>query len=193
MTESLTSLKSWMKARVSKDTVAVPYRTNVIDAKVPENVSKLARQINVLCASRKINLKNSPPYLQGILIDTEDLVNAIFKKQTLEFLKANEYFNVFTIKFGIQCKKTIKIFKDSKEEMENENAPCRRELNKLTLVFSHLLAELKAMFKEGTFAPEFKLVKAEARDFWEKAFGKRCSSKLFLNSKSFFHEFKRFE
>jgi hypothetical protein len=46
----------------------------------------------------------------------------------------------------------------------------RRELNKLTLVFSHLLTELRVMFKDFVYTPAFKLTKTEAREFWQKAF-----------------------
>ena len=33
--------------------------------------------------------------------------------------------------------------------MEDEKSHFRRDLNKLTLVFSHMLAEFKTVFKEG--------------------------------------------
>ncbi len=56
---------------------------------------------------------------------------------------------------------------------QDEASDWRRELNKLTLIFSHMLSELKAIFKDGKYAPEFKIVKVEAREFWDKSFGKR--------------------
>ncbi len=58
--------------------------------------------------------------------------------------------------------------------VQDEKSEWRRELNKQTLVFSHMLSELKTIFKEAKYSPEFKIVKVEAREFWEKEFGKRC-------------------
>lgn len=54
--------------------------------------------------------------------------------------------------------------------MENPQSPYRRELNKFTLVFSHILAELKAVWPGGVYQPDVIIVKHEARDFWRAAF-----------------------
>ena len=37
----------------------------------------------------------------------------------------------------------LKLFEDAKEAMEDESSQYRRDLNKLTLVFSHILSEFK--------------------------------------------------
>jgi hypothetical protein len=54
-----------------------------------------------------------------------------------------------------------------------ENSPYRRELSKQSLVLSHSLCELKAVFPEGLFHADFKLIKIEAREFWARAFNKK--------------------
>ena len=131
----------------------------------------------------------------------------VFKKSAIEELKANQYLHIFVAKLVAQCKKTLKLFKDAKaraaeccqidhplqEMMEDDKSQYRRDLNKLTLVFSHMLAEFKTFFKDGLtvaaarsretahpgkYSADFKIVKLEARDFWDKAFGKRFDSKL---------------
>lgn len=48
----------------------------------------------------------------------------------------------------------------------------RRNLTKLSLIFSHMLAELKAIFPNGQFQGDnFRITKADAAEFWRRAFG----------------------
>lgn len=48
----------------------------------------------------------------------------------------------------------------------------RRNLTKLTLLFSHMLWELTAMFPGGRFhGYAYRVTKAEAEDFWRRSFG----------------------
>ena len=48
----------------------------------------------------------------------------------------------------------------------------RRNLTKLSLIFSHMLAEIKAIFPNGQFQGDnFRITKADAADFWRKFFG----------------------
>ena len=50
----------------------------------------------------------------------------------------------------------------------------RRNLTKLSLLFSHMLCELKALFPDGKFQGDsFRLTKAEAEEFWRRSFGKK--------------------
>lgn len=51
---------------------------------------------------------------------------------------------------------------------------CRRNLTKLSLIFSHMLAEIKAIFPGGHFQGDsFRITKADAADFWRKFFGEK--------------------
>lgn len=51
---------------------------------------------------------------------------------------------------------------------------CRRNLTKLSLIFSHMLAEIKAIFPGGQFQGDtFRITKAEAADFWRNFFGEK--------------------
>lgn len=48
----------------------------------------------------------------------------------------------------------------------------RRNLTKLSLIFSHMLAELKAVFPNGLFQGDnFRITKADAAEFWRRSFG----------------------
>ncbi|XP_072470221.1 E3 ubiquitin-protein ligase CBL-B isoform X5 [Notamacropus eugenii] len=47
-----------------------------------------------------------------------------------------------------------------------------RNLTKLSLIFSHMLAEIKAIFPNGQFQGDnFRITKADAAEFWRKFFG----------------------
>ena len=59
--------------------------------------------------------------------------------------------------------------------MFDDASPARRNLTKLSLVFSHMLSELKAVFPGGTFASgdTFRITKSDAADFWRTKFDNR--------------------
>ena len=65
----------------------------------------------------------------------------------------------------------LQLFKDHKEKMYEEHEPCRRNLIKLSLVFSHMLAELKALFPGGSYAGDsYRITKNDAAEWWKKTF-----------------------
>ena len=89
-------------------------------------------------------------------------------------LNNEEYFKVFIENLMRKCKQAIKLFKEGKEKMFDENSHYRRNLTKLSLVFSHMLSELKALFPGGTFAgAQFRITKSDAADFWKNSFEDR--------------------
>lgn len=72
--------------------------------------------------------------------------------------------------------------------MEDEKSEWRRELNKYTLLFSHMLSELKVMYNpDGAHKTDFKIVKTEAREFWENAFGRH----VIVTWEAFLSEFEK--
>ena len=74
-------------------------------------------------------------------------------------LKDNLYIGIFINMFQQQTVKTLKLFKDAKEMMEDPAGEHRRVLTKLTLVFSHALTELKAVFADGVYKEDYTIVK----------------------------------
>jgi E3 ubiquitin-protein ligase CBL len=66
----------------------------------------------------------------------------------MEILNTNEYFKVFLENLQKKCKQAIKLFKEGKDKLFDENSHYRRNLTKLSLVFSHMLFELKAIFPQ---------------------------------------------
>ena len=100
--------------------------------------------------------------------------NTFFFQDKLDLLNNNEYFKIFIENLQKKCKQAIKLFKEGKEKLFDENSHYRRNLTKLSLVFSHMLSELKAVFPQGVFAGDaFRITKSDAADFWRTSFGER--------------------
>lgn len=123
-----------------------------------------------------MQLKNSPPYILDILPDTYQHLRLIYTKHedSVHILNENEYFRVFIENLIRKCKQCIKLFKDSKDKIYDESSTHRRNLTKLSLVFSHMLSELKAIYPAGVFAGDaFRITKSDAAEFWKTSFGDR--------------------
>ena len=100
--------------------------------------------------------------------------NFHFLQDKLDVLNNTEYFKIFIENLQRKCKQAIKLFKEGKEKLFDENSHYRRNLTKLSLVFSHMLSELKAIFPQGIFAGDsFRITKSDAADFWRTSFGER--------------------
>lgn len=146
------------------------------DKKTLDKTWKLMDKVVRQCQQSKMNLKNSPPFILDILPDTYQRLRLIYSKyeHQMHVLHANEHFNVFINNLMRKCKQAIKLFKEGKEKMFDENSHYRRNLTKLSLVFSHMLSELKAIFPNGVFAgDQFRITKADAAEFWKINFGNR--------------------
>ncbi|KAJ8706067.1 hypothetical protein PYW07_010844 [Mythimna separata] len=144
------------------------------DKRTLDKTWKLMDKVVKLCQHHKMNLKNSPPFILDILPDTYQRLRVIYSKyeDNMQALNSNEHFNIFIINLIRKCKQAIKLFKEGKEKMFDENSHYRRNLTKLSLVFSHMLSELKAMFPNGTFAgDQFRITKSDAAEFWKTNFG----------------------
>ncbi|XP_048588678.1 E3 ubiquitin-protein ligase CBL-B-B [Nematostella vectensis] len=147
-----------------------------VDKKTIEKTWKLMDKVVKSCQNPRMSLKNSPPYILDILPDTYQHLKLIVSKyeDRLHILNDCEYFRIYIDNLMKQSKHAIKLFKEGKERMFDESSTYRRSLTKLSLVFSHMLAELKAIFPYGTFSGEsFRITKSDAADFWKKSFGAR--------------------
>ena len=148
----------------------------MIDRRALEKTWKLMDKVVKLCQHSKMNLKNSPPFILVILPDTYQHLRLIYTKyeDNMVALNNEEYFKVFIENLMRKCKQAIKLFKEGKDKMFDENSHYRRNLTKLSLVFSHMLSELKALFPGGTFAgAQFRITKSDASDFWKNSFEDR--------------------
>lgn len=150
------------------------HQPGAVDKKTVEKCWKFMDKVVRLCQNPKLALKNSPPYILDLLPDTyQHLRTILFRYEgKMETLGDNEYFRVFMENLTKKTKQTISLFKDGKERMFEENSQPRRNLTKLSLIFSHMLAELKAIFPNGLFQGDnFRITKADAAEFWRRSFG----------------------
>lgn len=156
------------------EAMATPKLTT--DKRTLDKTWKLMDKVVKLCQHTKMNLKNSPPFILDILPDTYQRLRFIYSKyeHNIQLLHENEHFNLFIINLMRKCKQAIKLFKEGKEKMYDETSHYRRNLTKLSLVFSHMLSELKALFPNGVFiGDQYRITKSDAADFWKKNFGNR--------------------
>ncbi|XP_036049430.1 LOW QUALITY PROTEIN: E3 ubiquitin-protein ligase CBL [Onychomys torridus] len=153
-----------------------PHPPGTVDKKMVEKCWKLMDKVVRLCQNPKLALKNSPPYILDLLPDTYQHLRTVLSRYEgkMETLGENEYFRVFMENLMKKTKQTISLFKEGKERMYEENSQPRRNLTKLSLIFSHMLAELKGIFPSGLFQGDtFRITKADAAEFWRKAFGEK--------------------
>lgn len=156
------------------DAVAPPRL--VVDKKAIEKSWKLMDKVVKQCQHPRMNLKNSPPFILDILPDTYQHLRLIYSKYEDRLFDLNdcEYFRIYIENLINKCKKTVKLFKDGKDKMFEENSHYRRNLTKLSLVFSHMLAELKGLFPNGSFSGDsFRITKSDAADWWRRSFDDR--------------------
>uniref|UniRef100_A0A7N6B253 E3 ubiquitin-protein ligase CBL n=1 Tax=Anabas testudineus TaxID=64144 RepID=A0A7N6B253_ANATE len=168
------------------------HQPGAVDKKTVEKCWKLMDKVVRLCQNPKLALKNSPPYILDLLPDTYQHLRTILSRYEgkMETLGENEYFRVFMENLTKKTKQTISLFKEGKERMYEENSQPRRNLTKLSLIFSHMLAELKAIFPNGLFQGDnFRITKADAAEFWRRAFGDKTIVpwKVFRQSLHEFH------
>ncbi|XP_063809682.1 E3 ubiquitin-protein ligase CBL-B isoform X3 [Pseudophryne corroboree] len=155
-----------------------PPKQAAADRRTVEKTWKLMDKVVRLCQSPKLQLKNSPPYILDILPDTYQHLRLILSKyddnQKLVQLSENEYFKIYIDSLMKKSKRAIRLFKEGKERMYEEQSQERRNLTKLSLIFSHMLAEIKAIFPNGQFQGDtFRITKADAAEFWRKFFGEK--------------------
>uniref|UniRef100_A0A8C4EEB9 E3 ubiquitin-protein ligase CBL n=1 Tax=Dicentrarchus labrax TaxID=13489 RepID=A0A8C4EEB9_DICLA len=155
-----------------------PPKQAVADRRTVEKTWKLMDKVVRLCQNPRLQLKNSPPYILDILPDAYQHLRLILGKyeenQRLTQLSENEYFKIYIDSLMKKSKRAIRLFKEGKERMYEEQSQDRRNLTKLSLIFSHMLAEIKAIFPGGQFQGDtFRITKADAADFWRKFFGEK--------------------
>lgn len=147
-----------------------------VDRRTIERTWKLMDQVVKLCQHSRMNLKNSPPYILDILPDTYQHLKLILSnyEDRMHLLTRNEYFVVFIDSLSTKCQNCAKLFKEHKDRMFDETSVGRRSLIRLSLIFSHMATELKALFPNGTFIGDtYRITKKEAANWWKKAFGER--------------------
>ncbi|VDL59965.1 unnamed protein product [Hymenolepis diminuta] len=145
-----------------------------VDKKTIDSVIRRLDKLINLCRDPRVVLRNSPPYLLDILPDiAEKLRNIMFAYQgSLDELFRSVYFQVFLFNLNEKCELISKLFKEAKEKMYDDHSEPRIKLTKYSLVLSHILKDLEALFPNNRYAPEaFRITKREAADWWKQNFG----------------------
>lgn len=144
---------------------------------------KKLERLYQMCTDPRLGLKVSPPYLPDLVSQTAALLQQVWepcrdpRATSSSASKGDEarYLQIHLRNLLDKTDKALLLFKEGKEKIFEETSSCRRNLTKLTLLFSHMLWELKALFPGGGFHGDaFRVAKSEAQDFWRCSFGTKC-------------------
>ena len=136
-----------------------------------EKCYRMMESVIRLCQHPRLSLTNSPPFILDILPDIYNLLNTIFTQEPA-ILHENLYLRLFLSNLTLKCKQTMRLFKSEKDKIFEESSSARRHLILKSLVFSHMLSELKAQFPDGKFiGSRFRITKRQAEEFWLNSFG----------------------
>nr|XP_043890645.1 E3 ubiquitin-protein ligase CBL-C isoform X1 [Solea senegalensis] len=149
---------------------------------VDKALRRLAK-LHELCTNPRLGLRNSPPYLPDLVSETTALLLQVWepyrgsKAAGGHVPRGDEavYLRVHVRNLRDKTDRAVLLFKEGREKIFEETSNCRRNLTKLSLLFSHMLWEMKAMFPDGSFQGDtYKLTSKEAKKFWWKLFGNKC-------------------
>ena len=173
-------LLSWFQEAFSH---ATGQSRPIIDRKTIEKCWRTMDKVGKQCQNPRLVLKNSPPYLLDILPDTYQHLKLIVRnyEERMAILNECEYFRIYMENLTNKCKQVLKLFREGKDRMFDEHSPYRRTLTKLSLIFSHMLADLKAIFPSGNYIGNgFRITKQDASEFWKSSFGERYKMTYFV-------------
>ncbi|XP_022053714.1 E3 ubiquitin-protein ligase CBL-C isoform X1 [Acanthochromis polyacanthus] len=153
------------------------------DRRLVDKTLKRLDKLHDLCTNPRLGLRNSPPYLPDLISETSTLLTLVW--EPYQGSKAGggkvpcedevKYLRVHIRNLLDKTDRAVLLFKEGREKIFEESSSYRRNLTKLSLLFSHMLWELKAMFPEGRFQGNtFRVTKTEAEDFWRHSFGSEC-------------------
>ncbi|XP_060113723.1 LOW QUALITY PROTEIN: E3 ubiquitin-protein ligase CBL-C [Heteronotia binoei] len=134
-------------------------------------------KLQQLVSQPRLGLRNSPPYLPHILPQVHQHLRLVREQSwtcEAQLWEEGGYFRVYLSNLLEKIKQAVRLFKRDKEEIFQEGSASRRNLTKLSLIFSHMLAELQALLPEGRDqGSTYKLSKPEAQIFWRETWGSR--------------------
>ncbi|CAH8663522.1 unnamed protein product [Heterobilharzia americana] len=146
----------------------------MIDRKCVELCYKYLDKVVRLCQQPKLSLKISQPYILDIIPDIYEKLQSIIAHydDNYSVLFRIEYFQIYISTVIEKCKQTINLFKNSREMIFDANSDARSRLVKLSLIYSHLLKDLEALFPHNIFAAmDFRITKPDAARWWLSNFG----------------------
>ncbi|KAJ3598388.1 hypothetical protein NHX12_001898, partial [Muraenolepis orangiensis] len=156
------------------------------DRRMLDKTLKRLRKLQLLSSNPRLGLKNSPPYLPDLVSHTVKALTQVWEPHLGAGAGGQEpkgdeadYLRVHVSHLLDKTERALLLFKEGRDKMLEEASNGRRNLTKLSLLFSHMLWELKALFPEGKFqGHSFRLTKTEAEEFWRSCFGKNYIFRL---------------
>lgn len=153
------------------------------DLRLMEKTLKRLERLTELCTNPRLGLRISPPYLPDLVRETSTLLTQVW--QPYQDVRSGggltprgdeaRYLRVHIRNLLDKTDRALLLFKEGRDKIFDETSSYRRNLTKLSLLFSHMLWELKAMFPGGYFQGDnYKVTKGEADKFWRKYFGTLC-------------------
>ncbi|KAM6935863.1 E3 ubiquitin-protein ligase CBL-C isoform 3-T3 [Lycodopsis pacificus] len=153
------------------------------DRRLVDKALKRLDKLHQLCTNPRLGLRNSPPYLPELVSETTTLLTKVWEPYRGpraaggQVLRGDEakYLRVHVRNLLDKTERALLLFKEGREKMYEETSSYRRNLTKLSLLFSHMLWELRAMFPGGGFQGDaYRVTKTEAAEFWMRSFGNKC-------------------
>ncbi|XP_030605241.1 E3 ubiquitin-protein ligase CBL-C isoform X2 [Archocentrus centrarchus] len=153
------------------------------DLRLVDKTLRRLDKLQQLCGNPRLGLRNSPPYLPQLVSETTALLIQVWEPYQASREAGSqvpsedeaEYLRVHIKNLFDKAERAVLLFKEGRRKIFEETSSCRRNLTKLTLLFSHMLWELKAFFTRGCFQGDnYKLALIAAEDFWRQSFGSKC-------------------
>ncbi|XP_029929125.1 E3 ubiquitin-protein ligase CBL-C isoform X2 [Myripristis murdjan] len=153
------------------------------DRRTVDKVFKRLDRLYQLSTNPRLGLRNSPPYLPELVSETATLLTQVWepyrgsRPSSSQVPRGDEaeYLKVHVRHLLDKTDRAVLLFKEGRDKMFEETSSCRRNLTKLSLLFSHMLWELRSMFPGGQFHGDtYRPFKIEAEEFWRNSFGNKC-------------------
>ncbi|KAF3839343.1 hypothetical protein F7725_018060 [Dissostichus mawsoni] len=153
------------------------------DRRLLDKTLKRLHKLGELCTNPRLGLRNSPPYLPELVSETTTLLTQVWEPYRGprgpggQAPRGDEakYLRVHIRNLMDKTDRALLLFKEGRDKMFEDTSSCRRNLTKLSLLFSHMLWELRAMFPGGSYQGDtYRVTKPEAKEFWMRSFGNKC-------------------
>ncbi|XP_006871544.1 PREDICTED: E3 ubiquitin-protein ligase CBL-C [Chrysochloris asiatica] len=147
---------------------------------------KLLERLEAQC--RDPRLTSSPPSLRDLLPRIEELLRKVSQARRAAGGGggpegpggAGDFLVIYLANLEAKGKQVATLLPprgrvDANDELFREGSRLRRQLAKLALIFSHMHAELGALFPDGQYSGHmYQITKAPAHAFWRECCGTRC-------------------
>lgn len=159
---------------------AAPRRWQWAEPRALGRAVRLLQRLQEQCEDPRLSL--SPPSLRDLLPRTAQLLGEVAKARRAAGGDgpAGDFLVVYLDNLEAKVKQVAALLpppgrRDANDELFREGSRLRRQLAKLALIFSHMHAELGALFPRGKYCGhEYQLAKAPAQALWREHCGARC-------------------